>query len=390
MRSRAFLMVVVVTLTGALAQLPPSPLSGGPLSIALEMVAGSRDGELGQLPPLPTLNIDLDGISVAGLSSGADFAVQFAVAFSKTVRGLGVFAGQPFHCAVTRFPNDKLTPPNPSVPICEGCPVNRTLLYDHCKGHDPALVNVSMLAAAAQRLSEAGAIDDVKYLARNRFYTYCGTKDGTITATKKNRDFFAQFTAEENILSNFSIPSGHCWPQDTGANLCGLWNTKVSNPWPLENCGYDGPGAMLEHVYGALNPPAQQPVLNSIVGFDQSVFNGNNTEQVGLSKDAVMYIPNSCATGAKCKLVLLFHGCAPTPWHVAPYHSLSRWAETNDMVILYPHSSRHGGANATREQKIACWDGYGQTGPDYDTKNGVQMKAIMSMIQTISGTANGA
>lgn len=58
--------------------------------------------------PLPKLDIVKNGISISGLSSGADFVVQFQVAFSEIVNGLGVFAGQPYHCAVHMFEGDKL------------------------------------------------------------------------------------------------------------------------------------------------------------------------------------------------------------------------------------------------------------------------------------------
>ena len=58
--------------------------------------------------PLPKLDIVKTGISISGLSSGADFVVQFQVAFSEVVKGLGVFAGQPYHCAVHMFEGDKL------------------------------------------------------------------------------------------------------------------------------------------------------------------------------------------------------------------------------------------------------------------------------------------
>lgn len=37
--------------------------------------------------------------------------MQFQVAFSATVKGVGVFAGQPYHCAVTMFKDDVLVPP---------------------------------------------------------------------------------------------------------------------------------------------------------------------------------------------------------------------------------------------------------------------------------------
>ena len=112
-------------------------------------------------PPLPHLPIH--DISISGLSSGADFVVQFQVAFSSIVEGLGVFAGQPYHCAVHRFGETEPTvpmccgthddcshpgctnaTPAPDVPLCDGCEPGRTLTYDHCKRH-PELVNVSAL-----------------------------------------------------------------------------------------------------------------------------------------------------------------------------------------------------------------------------------------------------
>ena len=65
--------------------------------------------------------------------------------------------------------------------------------------------------------------------------------------------------------------------------------------------------------------------------------------------------------------------------------SFNRWAETNRIVVLWPKIHSHGGANQTREQRIGCWDGYGQTGHNYDTKGGVQMVAIRRMIEAIAG-----
>ena len=88
-------------------------------------------------PPLPNLRIDPAAVSVSGVSSGADMAVQLLVAFSETFSGAGIFAGQAGGCAVTRFPDDPLLPrttrAQESVPVCEGCPPNETLTYDHCK-----------------------------------------------------------------------------------------------------------------------------------------------------------------------------------------------------------------------------------------------------------------
>ena len=48
---------------------------------------------------LPRLNLDLEQTSVSGISSGGYMAVQFAVAHSEMVAGVGVFAGGPYRCA---------------------------------------------------------------------------------------------------------------------------------------------------------------------------------------------------------------------------------------------------------------------------------------------------
>src|SRR5262245_49467455 len=48
---------------------------------------------------LPALNVDITETSVSGLSSGAYMAVQFEVAHSSIVKGVGVIAGGPYFCA---------------------------------------------------------------------------------------------------------------------------------------------------------------------------------------------------------------------------------------------------------------------------------------------------
>ena len=98
------------------------------------------------LPFSASIRIETSSVSVSGISSGADFAVQLQVAFPQTFAGVGVFAGQAYHCAVTRFPKDELQPgSDPSVPICDGCPPNTTLTYDHCKRHPDWTANVAPL-----------------------------------------------------------------------------------------------------------------------------------------------------------------------------------------------------------------------------------------------------
>ena len=76
-------------------------------TIVIASVLLAATSTIAATPALPRLpSIDTSAISISGLSSGADFAVQFQVAYSETIMGLGVFAGQPFHCAATRFEDE--------------------------------------------------------------------------------------------------------------------------------------------------------------------------------------------------------------------------------------------------------------------------------------------
>src|SRR5690606_13017004 len=50
-------------------------------------------------PPLPTLQLDVDRVSVSGISSGAYMAHQAHLAFSSTIDGAALVAGGPYGCA---------------------------------------------------------------------------------------------------------------------------------------------------------------------------------------------------------------------------------------------------------------------------------------------------
>ena len=352
--------------------------------------------------PLPTdLAIDPHGISISGLSSGADFAVQFQVAFSSLIMGSGVFAGQPYHCAVTRFAHDPLkNATNPSVPICEGCPAGTTLGYDHCKNwawteRGEGFVDVDRLASYARNQSRAGAIDDVRHLRRARVYLYRGTKDATYQrgSVDNNRLFFKRFlAADEQILFQNTTPSAHSWPTLSYGTPCGKG--------VIEACGYDGPGTALQHIYagaGTLRPPAPSFDAASLFEYDQSPFFGDHT-RTGLNNSGWIYVPKACsntstnananatiagAGAGACKLHLSLHGCGVNGYYDPAVHHLGfeNWAESNGMVIMFPRMAGHGNTTQTHD---GCWDAYAQSGADYALRTGAQMAAVRNMIRTVA------
>ena len=84
--------------------------------------------------------------------------------------------------------------------------------------------------------------------------------------------------------------------------------------------------------------------------------------------------------GAKCKLLVAFHGCQQNAGLTGAafplWTGLNDWAESNDIVVLYPQT----GWLATN----GCWDWWGYDSPYYSSKTGPQMAAVKAMVDHIS------
>eukprot|EP00040_Diaphanoeca_grandis_P022539 m.121412 g.121412 ORF g.121412 m.121412 type:complete len:384 (-) comp28853_c0_seq3:376-1527(-) len=358
---------------------------------------------------LPAMNIDPSAITISGISSGADFVVQFHVAFSGTVKGVGVFAGQPMGCAVTRFPDDEFRPrcagdPTCDVPVCNGCPPNKTLTYDHCKQH-PEWVVPDLLANITLDFEKKGLIDPVENMKTHPVYIYRGTKDGCYVSGSEAQliNYYTNFVGDRGktdgglVAFENTIPSLHAQPTIHNGSPCG---GPYTGPYSyLASCGYDGAGAALQHLYQHTlkQPVASANLTGTLITFDQTEF--FTTEDPGLENEAFAFIPPQClknkqltahetsndSATVQCKLHLWHHGCGgPDRFYNASvyYAGFNEWAQTNNMVIIYPAMRVWG---TTPQTKAGCWDGYAQTGPLYNTKQGLQMQTVRNIIKAASG-----
>ena len=68
------------------------------------------------------------------------------------------------------------------------------------------------------------------------------------------------------------------------------------------------------------------------------------------------------------------------------YGGFNEWAFNNKMVVLYPLINWTN--PQTTQENSACYDGYGQTGQNYDQKGGGQMQALAAMARSL--VAGGA
>jgi len=101
----------------------------------------------------------------------------------------------------------------------------------------------------------------------------------------------------------------------------------------------------------------------------------------GLSKQGVIYIPQSCSE-AGCRLHVALHGCEQNLDAVGTKFvedsGFARWADTNRLVVLFPQVS------ASLVNPKACWDWWGYTGRDYLTKDAPQIAAIWRMVERLA------
>lgn len=299
--------------------------------------------------PLPSLKIDPAETTVSGISSGGYMAVQLHVAYSsKFGKGVAAIAGGPYNCA-------------------EGSVLSA---LGRCLGRFS--IPVDTLIAGTRKAAEDKSIDALSHLHASKVYVFSMAKDsivgeGTSAALVK---FYEAFVPAANIVHKKDVPADHGFVTDEGAAAC----ENKAAPF-LNNCGFDLAGAALGHLYGGLKPRAPQ-ATGKLLTFDQT----SVATAKGLGKTGYAYVPDSCSNGAACRVHVVLHGCKMNASDIgdafAKGAGFNRWADTNNLVILYPQT----GEGATN----GCWDWWGYASDDYARKSAPQMKAIVAMVDRLS------
>ena len=321
---------------------------------------------LAQLPAraadtLPVLHADPLRTSVSGLSSGAFMSVQYGVAFSSSVKGVGVIAGGPYNCAFLNVGG--------IVSCTSGVPSG----------------NLSWMAA--QGFASLGQIDPVAGLSKLKVYVFGGTKDQVVhpPVVAATRDFFhAAGVPSKNLAYVDKLPAGHAFIAPSFGNACATNGAPYIDQCTVKGKAYDQPKTILQHIYGTLNSPAT--ALSSIVRpFDQRDFASAATS---LDSVGFVYIPKDCAADASgCAVHVVFHGCEQGAQSVGSdvYASAgyNRWADHNRLIVLYPQVVT---SQAFPPNPAGCWDWWGYTGPTFQVRSGVQLSAVKAMVDRLTAS----
>lgn len=337
-----------------------------------------------QLPPLPALNVDIAETSVSGISSGAFMSVQFQVAHSSIVKGVGVIAGGPYYCAQGDVARATTKCSCTLDPMHQVCAVS------------PASADVPELESATRRFADQRLIDSLDHLAKQRIYIFGGDKDPLIPAAVMDQleSFYTQLAVPpQNIKKTRLSNAGHTMPTEAYGNSCRI----TDSPY-IGKCHLDGAKEILTWIYGPLAKPSKAKPGGRFVQFDQTPYLPRTAPlpwNTGMDSSGWIYIPAACERGEACRLHIAFHGCKqgqsylplrPPPDGGLYYgttfvrHSgYDAWADDNRIVVLFPQAVSIPATNPN-----GCWDWWGYTNADYASKKGVQISAIRAMADRIS------
>lgn len=310
---------------------------------------------------LPKINIDASRVMVAGLSSGAYMATQLHVALSDRIHGAALIAGGPYGCA--------------------GADLKVAL--STCMKGDPAIDVAALVAKAGERAGK-GDIAALSNLAGDPVWVFHGSKDVTVAeaVTKASADFYEGLRSQHAELSTMKVEWDgaraipHLMPTADGAGGC-----ETSEAPYVGNCGFDAAGAVFTALYGA-SPKPVAAATGKLVAFAQAAYApaGKKTE---LAEQGNVYVPTACADGKPCGVLIALHGCQQNVDAVGVAFvrdaGFNRWADAYDVVVLYPQTH----ASLAPLNPKACWDWWGYTGADYDTRNGAQIGWVANALDAL-------
>jgi hypothetical protein len=303
-------------------------------------------------PPLPALKLDPARVAVVGLSSGAYMATQAHLAYSDRLVGAGLIAGGPYGCALG------------TLKIALGA----------CMTATPSPPDAAALAAVARERSSLGAIAPLSGLSGDRVLVLHGR--GDLVVAEPVSHAVAGFYRE--LADSLAVPLdvewegqrdfGHVMPTEAAGGDCA-----GGKPPYVGRCRFDGAGRVLRHLFpaDANLPPGKGD--GELRRFDQRAYQPEGEDAL-LGDSGYLYVPKRCSAGDDCGLLIAFHGCQQDSDSIGEAFvreaGFNRWADAMALVVLYPQAR----ASYLPLNPKACWDWWGYSGPDYDTRKGVQLR----------------
>jgi predicted peptidase len=226
----------------------------------------------------------------------------------------------------------------------------------------------------------SGKIDPTSHIANKPIYMFSGTNDTTVHQAVMNtlQQYYETYTDSSNIAYNQNTPAGHALISPDGPNPCNSSYIPYIN-----NCGIDPEQTFLTNFYGSLNAKNTGTLTGSYIQFDQNEFANGNAKSYSMDSTGWLFVPQNCANGEPCRLVVALHGCLQyqgiIQQQLVQKSGINEWADTNNIIVLYPQAT-----GSYPNNPLGCWDWWGYLSSDYALKSAPQMDAIMAMVAQIT------
>ncbi len=289
-------------------------------------------------------------ITVSGLSAGAYMAGQYHVAYSDTVSGAALVAGGPWACAQGDISR--------ALSVCmtgQGLELSQ-------------LVTLAQQSAAANDIAPLAGLND------DSVFVFHGAQDEVVTEAVSDAaaNWYRAVSPDISLAIENTQQVVHGWPTENTGTSC----DQFAAPF-VYACDYDLAGELLEFLLGDLAPAATR--VADLHSFSQLEFNGE-----GLADNGLVYVPKRCEEKTGCRIHVFFHGCGQSVEQVGqqPAASLGllRWAESNDLIVLFPQVAV---SRIAPLNPLACWDWWGYSGQDYLTTSANQLGAARKMVERL-------
>jgi poly(3-hydroxybutyrate) depolymerase len=341
-------------------------------------------------------------VSISGLSSGAAMALQYAVAHSSSIIGVGSVAGPTWDCAEGDLSR--------AMQVClkgQGTPQAKT--------------------DVARQFAAAGKIDSLPgntTSALKRSFVFQSPQDDVINprSGQANVDFLTALTGvapelDQGHSNDGSERAGHGIISPDGTDSCsGFGKTFV------RRCGAeDNPAEILSTIYGGGMPDPsnrkavpeadvwefeQQLLIDAVRNEGASVsgdyvwwyqaLQSTERQNLDLAPRGYIYVPTGVCGQDKppCRVHVALHGCAQDPKLFAQKSGYNDWAEHYRTIIVYPAIKARQPwpwdyVLGAEPNPLGCWDWWGYldpgTGGDrYLTKDAPQLKFIERIIAEVT------
>ena len=330
------------------------------LWLALLTSAGSACAK-DAVSALPKLHIDPTRTAVVGLSSGAYMAGQLQMAYPELFPNAALVAGGPYGCAGGQL----------------------SVALGSCMKGVPA-PDVGALVASVGKRSATGEIGALRNLAHARVYLLHGKNDALVapTVAEAGAHFYEQLRDGTPGLKGMQVHDdgqrafAHNLPVAGKGDDCG----QSVAPY-LGHCGFDAAGEIFAQMFGQ---PTQAATVakGELRAFDQDALRSGGVDAF-MADSGYVYLPPDCLAGKPCGMMVAFHGCKQNADAVGEAFvkeaGFNRWADVYDVAVLYPQTR----ASFAPLNPQACWDWWGYSGADYDSRHGVQLRWVVNAVRAL-------